>query len=386
MKKIQNINIKNKNVLVRSDLNTPISDGKVIDNFRIEKSLETIKYLIENEAKRIVVLSHLGQPENNDKKFSLKPVAIELTKLLKLNSPKNIKLEGLDGFQINNNIYLMENVRFQKGERDNNFDLAKKWAKLGDIFIFDGFASAHREESSTVGVTKILPSFAGLLVQKEIEHLDILIKKPKKPLCVILGGAKTQDKLPVIKNLFGIAQTFIVSGGTANTFLAAKDLSIGKSLYDENFKKDAIEIMNMILDDPVRDIFIPQDLIVSKSREKPINVKTVSQNQVGPDDYIVDIGPKTLEMIEPKILESKTVFWNGSIGVAEVKEFGYGTKKIAEIMASSEGKTIVAGGDTTAAVNKFGLLSEFDFVSTGGGAALEYLAGKRLPGLEALTN
>ncbi len=384
MRKIQQAQLRGKKVIVRCDFNVPIQNGKITEDFKIKESLPTIEFLIKNKAARIVLLAHLGQPDKKDSGFSLEPVAVQLSKLLRLKKPKKTKLVGLVAFQLNSDIFLMENVRFQKEERNNNSGLAKKWASLGQVFIFNGFASAHRDESSITGIAKILPSFAGFLVQKEVDKLTGLLKNPQKPFVLILGGKKTEDKLPVIKNLFGKINTFIVAGETANTFLAAKEISIGKSLYEQNLVGESVKIMKMLLDDPDKDIFIPQDMVVSETKDKPENARTVLRSEVAEDDFIVDIGPKTVKIIEPKIKTAKTIFWNGNLGVTEVEEFSKGSKEVAKIITQSNAESVLAGGNTVAAVDSFGLLDKFSFVSTGGGAALEFLAGKRLTALEAL--
>lgn len=387
MKKLQDLDVKNKKILLRVDFNVPINNGRVGEDFRIEAVKPTIDYLLKNGASQIILISHLGRPDGKfDKNLSLRPITQKLANILELNEVriKDIKSDGFPGFRISDNIILLENIRFYKEEEKSDRRFAKKLASLGNIFIFDAFGAAHRESASCTGVARILPEGAGLLVQKEIEELDKLLRDPEKPFCVILGGAKTEDKLPVIKNLYGKVQVFITGGGIANTFLAAKEFSIGKSVYAPNLKEEAHQVMQMILSEPGRDIFIPQDFVVSKSREKPIQMRTLSRAQVKPDDFIVDIGPETLKMIEPKIKEAETIFWNGTMGVAEVEDFSFGTKRIAKMIVDSKSKSVAAGGDTVAAINKFGLLRQFDFVSTGGGAALEYLAGKRLPALEVL--
>ncbi len=384
MRKIQQAKVKGKKVIVRCDFNVPIQNNKISEDFKIKESLPTIEFLIKNKAARIVLLAHLGQPDHQNSGFSLEPIAVQLAKLLKFKTPKKIKLQGLVAFQPNSDIFLMENVRFQKEERDNNNKLAKKWAGLGQVFIFDGFASAHRDEASTAGIAKILPSYAGFLVQKEVAKLTQLLLNPQKPFVLILGGKKTEDKLPVIKNLFGKIDTFVVAGETANTFLAAKDIPIGKSPYAQDLVGESIKITKMLLDEPSKDIFIPQDVVVSKAKDKPENARVVLRSEVGKDDFIVDIGPKTVKMIEPRITGAKTIFWNGNLGVTEVEEFAKGSKAVAKIIAKGDAESVLAGGNTVAAVDSFGLLDKFSFVSTGGGAALEFLAGKRLPALEAL--
>lgn len=354
MRKIQQAEIKGKKVIVRCDFNVPIQNNKITEDFKIKESLPTIEFLIKNKASRIVLLAHLGQPDHQDSGFSLESVAAQLAKLLKFKKPKKIKLQGLVAFQLNSDIFLMENVRFQKEERDNNSGLAKKWAALGQVFIFDGFASAHRDETSTVGIAKILPSWAGFLVQKEVAKLTGLLKNPKKPFVLILGGKKTKDKLPVVKNLFGKIDTFVVAGETANTFLAAKDMPIGKSAYAQNLVGESVKITKMLLDEPGKDIFIPQDVTVSKSKERLENAKVVLRSEVGKDDFIVDIGPKTVKMIEPRLAGAKTVFWNGTLGVCEVEDFAKGSREVAKIIARSGAESVLAGGNTVAAVDSFG--------------------------------
>jgi len=293
---------------------------------------------------------------------------------------------------------LLENIRFYPEEampagrqEENNPKFAQKLASLANspngeagLFVFDAFSSAHRNSASCTGIAKILSSAAGLLVQKEVNELTQLIINPEKPFVLVLGGAKIADKLPVIKNLYGKIDTLIVGGGIANNFLTARDIEIGKSICEEGLKKESAQIMTMLLDDPAKDIFIPQDVIVSQSREKAVKMRTILRSKVAKDDIIVDIGPKTIKMVEAKIKKAQTIFWNGTLGICEQPKFAKGTKLLAKSITDSQAKSILAGGDTVAAVDGFGLLDKFDFVSTGGGAALEFLAGKRLPVLEVL--
>jgi phosphoglycerate kinase len=385
MKIIQNADVKNKKVIVRVDFNVPVQNGKAQDVFRIEAAMPTIEYLIKENAKEIILISHLGRPDGKMKKeFSLEPVAEVLSQILKSSKILKTKIEDLDAFQITNKITLLENIRFYPEEESNNKEWAKKISKLGEIFIFDAFGAAHRDSVSCTGLAQFLPSYAGLLVQKEVVELTKLIQDPEKPFVLVLGGKKTADKLPVIKNLFGKVDQFIIGGGIANIFLAAKELNIGKSAFEPDLKKEAIEVMNMILDEPLKDIFIPQDVVVSKSAEKNEKMKTVEREEIQDNEIIVDIGEKTIEMIEPILKNAKTIFWNGSFGITEVSDFGKGTKKIAEIIAGCDAYKVLAGGDTVGAVNNFGLLNKFDFVSSGGGAALEFLAGRQLPALMCL--
>ncbi|HLC38519.1 MAG TPA: phosphoglycerate kinase [Patescibacteria group bacterium] len=386
MKTLQQVDVKNKKILMRVDFNVPIENGKVKEEFRLKADTPTIDYLINEGASQIILISHLGRPEGKVvPKYSLMPVAESFQKIIGAKGGiKKTEIDSFPAFEISPKITLLENIRFYPEEEASDPVFVKKLAQLGDIFVFDAFGAAHRESASCTGLAKIMPSFAGFLLLLELEKLNHLLVDPPKPFVLILGGAKIADKLPVMKNLFGKVDTFMVGGAIANTFLASKEISVGKSLIEPELKSEAAIISNMILDDPKKDIFIPQDVVVSKDTSKAKELRDIARNEVKNDDYIVDLGMKTIEMIQPKIAEAGTIFWNGSLGICEVPEFAKGTKLVAEMAIKSKAEKILAGGDTILAVNSAGFLNKFDFVSTGGGAALEFLAGKRLPAVEML--
>lgn len=400
MHKIQDIDVKNKNVLLRVDFNTPMKDGRIISDKRIREALPTIQYLIDNGVKSIQIITHLGKPARHasqqgvaggpkgsiNNKYSLSPIANRLAELLK--SDKKFD-KSADQYNITNTIFMRENLRFNAGEEKNEPEFAKELAEGMDIFCNDAFGTCHRAHASTVGVAELLPSYAGLLVQKEVEHLNKLLESKEKPFTVILGGAKIADKLPVVKNLISRADNFLVGGAISSTFLEARRHYLGKSLVEKDSFRDANIIFQEIMDEPDKNIFLPQDLKVSKSVEKPIESRIVETKDLlqpnSMEDFMaVDIGPKTIEEYCGIISKSKTLFWNGNMGVSEVEDFAEGTKKIAESIIESNVKAVIGGGDTVAAVEEFGITSDNIFLSTGGGATLEYLAGKVLPGLKVL--
>jgi phosphoglycerate kinase len=390
MKTVKDIDVKNKKVIIREDYNVPVKNGKVQESFRLEKSLPTIQYLLKNNAEQIILISHMGRPEGKKvHDLSLAPVAQKLAKLLKINfiSDGNINLSEdlkIKSFKIGDKITLLENIRFFPQEESDDVDFAKKLATLGDIFVFDGFGVAHRAAASTTGLAKILPTVAGFLIEEELNNLNKILHESQKPFVFILGGAKIEEKLPVIRNLYTKSDVFLVGGAVANTFLCAKNLEIGKSLVEPKMKRKAGTLMEMILNEIDKDIYIPQDIIVSEDTKKSKNVRRIERDEIQSQDFIVDVGQKTLEFFEQEIAKAGTILWNGTMGIAEINEFSNGTKKIAEAVVKSQAVTIVGGGDTVAAIEKWGMIDKFSFVSTGGGAMLEYLSGKSLPGIEIL--
>ena len=396
MNKIQGADIKNKKVLLRVDFNTPMKDGQIISDKRIREALPTIQYLLDNNAKSIKIITHLGKPKGKyNEKNSLWPIANRLVELLKSNKKFTATKEYYD---ISNpsttlgagKVIMMENLRFNAGEEKNDPKFVKELAEGMDIFCNDAFGTCHRAHASTVGVAEILPSYAGLLVQKEVEHLENLLKSKERPFTVILGGAKIADKLPVIKNLISRADNFLIGGAIASTFLAARRHYLGKSLVEKESFREANIIWQEIMDEPDKNIYLPLDLVMSKSAEKPVDVMTIDTKELlRPDiieDYMaVDIGPKTIEQYRDIINKSKTLFWNGNMGVSEVAEFAGGTEAIAKAIVSSDAKAVIGGGDTVAAIEDLDIKIDQDiFLSTGGGATLEFLAGKELPGLKVL--
>jgi len=387
MQIIQNADLKNKNVLLRLELNVPIEDGKILNDKRVREALPTIKFLIENGVAKITIIAHLGKPEGKvDKKYSLWPVANRLSELL--SSGKNY-ISSADEYPISDKILLLENLRFNPGEEENDSVFAKNLTKNQDIFINDAFGTCHRAHASTVGVTKFLPSYAGLLIQKEVENLTKLETAKEKSFTVILGGAKIADKLPIIKNLTSRAQNFLIGGAIASTFLVARRHYLGKSLIENDDFREANIIWQQIMDEPDRNIYLPVDLVISRSLEKAVDQKEIDVSVLLKPDAIeeymvVDIGSKTREKYAKVIEQSKTIFWNGNMGVSEVEEFSKGTEAIADAVASSPAFSVVGGGDTVGFLENAGLIDKVSFASTGGGATLEFISGQELPGLKVL--
>ncbi|HSR89450.1 MAG TPA: phosphoglycerate kinase [Candidatus Udaeobacter sp.] len=385
LKSIEQVkNLANKNVLVRADFNVPVKGGKVLDNYKIKKSLATIKFLMEKRAK-VILVSHLGRPSGIDRKLSLKPIADELGKFLQ----KNIKLLNVLDLKkaktqidslLPSSVVLLENIRFVKGEEANSDKLAKDLAGLADIFVLDGFGVAHRTAASVTGVAKHLPAYAGLLLKEEIDGLNRALKKPKKPFTVVLGGAKMETKIPVLKNLLKKANYILVGGGILNTYLWAKGHKIGGSLVDKKLKKEALRYCGK------RKVILPVDVIVGTKDgklAKAVDIKNI--NIKNKNLAIFDIGPKTIKLFSTYIKKSQTLIWNGAMGYFEQHPYQYGTYSIARLVASrSQGKAfgITGGGETIEVLKKLHLIADIDLASTGGGSMLEYLSGKKLPGLE----
>jgi phosphoglycerate kinase len=390
MKYIRNLkNIKNKKVLVRFDFNAPIGKDGVVDNkedWRIKAAFPTIEHLLEQGAK-IILISHLGRPEANkelrikNQEYSLRPVARRLKELL------NRKIKFIDdciGDKVKNEvekmqkreIILLENLRFYKEEKNNDKEFAKELASLADIYINDAFSVSHRAHASVSAITKFLPSYAGLLLEKEIKILSDAIHNPKKPATIIIGGAKAETKLPVIKFLIDKFDHILTGGVVANVILKAKGIDTGKSLLGNIDINEAKKI-----DLENKKLYMPFDVIVCNSKIKRAELSSVGK--IG-DDKILDIGPDTEELFSKIIADSKMIIWNGPMGKFENEKFSSGTKRIAEAIGKSKGYSIVGGGDTIMALDKFGYLGAADYICTGGGAMLEFLSGNNLPGIKAL--
>ena len=368
------------NVLIRSDLNVPINNGNVLDNFRIIKSVEYIQK-IENISKNVTFISHLGRPKGIESSLSLKPVADEMSKLLNRDVTfinENIYEEIENLFKTRNKeIFLLENLRFNEGEITNEIKFAKELAKPFDTFILDAFGASHREHASIVGIGKYLDSYQGPLMSKEIEELDKVLSKTKGTFTIILGGAKISDKLGLIKNLLPRVNNLLIGGGMCFTFLKALGHNIGNSLCDDELIISAKEILESA---DGKKIILPIDFGVTKSIDsnKRYNIALSDFR----DEHIgIDIGTQTVNKFQEILSKSKTIFWNGPMGIFEVDEFSYGTKEITKAIAEMKVYSIVGGGDSVNAINKFSSLDKFNHVSTGGGASLEYLEGKALPGV-----
>ena len=381
---LKDVDLKNKKVIVRVDFNVPIKDGKVTSFARIESAVPTIKYILENSGIP-VLLSHLGRPVEGeyDSKFSLEPVAKALEDTIK--QPVRFVKDWLNGVDAKvGDIVICDNVRFNKGEKKSDDELSKKIASIGDVFVMDAFATAHRAQASTYGVAKYIPvACAGLLLMNEISALEKALKSPKKPLVAIVGGSKVSTKLSVLHNLLDKVETLIVGGGIANTFIKAKGYPVGKSLYEEDLVSEAQDILKKAQEKGV-DVPIPVDVRVAKSFDEEAQAVIKSVADVADDDMILDIGPKSEENIAKLINSSSTILWNGPLGVFEFDNFSEGTKALSLAIVNSGAFSVAGGGDTIAAIEKFGIKDKISYISTAGGAFLEFLEGKKLPAVEIL--
>jgi triosephosphate isomerase (TIM) len=379
---LDQLELAGKTVLLRTDYNVPIKDGVVHDDFRIRASLPTIQYLLDKQC-RIIIVSHLGRPDGKVvEEFSLRPAAKRLTDLLrkKISFVKTIAAAKGQTDQI----CMLENLRFDPREEANDPTLAKELAELADVYVDDAFAVVHRAHASTVGVPKLLPSAAGLLVQQEVDALSSVLNKPEEPFLAVIGGAKVSDKIDLIEQLISKANALFVGGAMANTFLASQGIAIGASRYEPEELAEAKRLLAKARKNNVR-VILPSDVVVTEKVEAGSESKTINLSDLGPTDIIADIGPKSLKVALDVIKSGGTVLWNGPLGVDEIPEFAKGTLKLARGIIASKAYSVIGGGDTADVLDKAGLHKKFSFVSTGGGAALELLAGKELPGLAALS-
>lgn len=388
-KTIEDLDAHGKRVLLRCDFNVPLdASGNILNTKRMDSSLETIRYLMKNGAKLIIV-SHLGRPKGVVKQeSSLKPVADYLSQALNT-SVKFIKDDIRNGVPKdvavlkNGDIALLENIRFYREEEQNNIEFSKKLAHLADVYVNDAFGTAHRAHASTCGVAKFLPSACGFLMKKEIDVLSSLMREPNRPFVAVLGGAKVSDKIGVIKNLLRKVDTIIVAGGMAYTFLNALGYSVGNSILEADKINLAKDIMAKAKERNVR-VVLPVDNVVGESFASDTNTKVVSSDSI-PDGFMgLDIGPQTARLFAEAIGEAKTVFWNGPVGVFEWEPFREGTFSVAKAIAQSDAISVVGGGDSVAAIEMLGFADKMTHISTGGGASLEFLEGKELPGIAAL--
>jgi phosphoglycerate kinase len=395
---IRDLNLTDHRVLMRVDFNVPLEDGRVIDDTRIRETLPTIEYALRRGA-RVVLVSHLGRPKGKpNPKMSLKPVAERLRMLLdkELNPDENVgfcpecvgpEAQEMAGQLEKGQTLLLENLRFHPEEEANDEKFSKQLASLADFYVNDAFGSAHRAHASTVGVTKFVKkSAAGLLMEKELEYLGKVLKKPERPFIAILGGAKVSDKIGVIRNLLDKVDTLIIGGGMAYTFLKAQGEPIGKSLVEE----DKLDLARQLLQEAKSHkmkFLLPVDHVVSDKIAVSATAQTVGSGQIPANLMALDIGPKTVAIFTDAITGARTIVWNGPMGVFEVASFAKGTFKIAHAVADNAGATsIVGGGDSVSAVHAAGVADKITHISTGGGASLEFLEGKKLPGVEALTD
>lgn len=389
MKTLKELDLRNKKVIIRCDLNVPIKNGVITDDNRIVESLPTIKYVLEQNAK-VIIMSHLGRVEKEEdkKEASLKPVADKLSAYLNVNvtfTPKTRDLEEEINKLDFGQVLVIENTRFEDVpnnlESGNDKDLGAYWASLGDIFINDAFGTAHRAHASNVGIaTNIEEKGIGFLVEKELEVLNDAIQNPKRPFTVILGGAKIKDKIGVIENLVNIADNILICGGMVYTFLKALGYNIGSSILDEN----NIEFCKKIYEEHKDKIILPIDVVCAKEfkNESPRNIRKINEIQDGENG--MDTGPESLAKMKEILEQSKLVIWNGPCGVMEFENFAVGTKEILEILKNIDAEVIIGGGDSGAAAIQFGYKDAFTRISTGGGATLTLLEGKALPGIECM--
>ena len=389
-KTIEDIDVTNKKVLVRVDYNVPLDDNlNVVDDTRIRLSLPTINYLIEKNAK-IILMSHLGRPKGvAEAKFKLDPAAKRLGELLdkkvkkfdSIYSPE-IK-EYIDNEMDYSEIVMLENLRFDPGEKANDDEFSKSLASLADVYVDDAFGAAHRAHASVAGVTKYLPAVAGFLMKKEIEVLTSLLESPQRPFLTILGGSKVSDKIQVIRNLLGKVDSLILGGGMTYTFLKAQGYEIGKSICEDDQIDFAREMLTLAKKDNVK-LILPVDIVAAKEFDSNSDKRLVSIQSIPADWMGMDIGDRSIELFKTEIATAKTIFWNGPVGVFEWSNFENGTRNIANAIAGSQAVTVAGGGDTLAALKKYDLSSKFTHVSSGGGAAMELLEGKELPGVSSL--
>ncbi len=389
-KTIKDISVKDKKVIVRCDFNVPLKDGKITDDTRIKAALPTIEYLKEQGA-AVILMSHLGRPDGQAKsEYTLEPVSKRLSELLgtdvifaKSDVVVDNNVKGQAEKLKFGQIMLLENVRFRKEETKNGADFAKELASLADIFVNDAFGTAHRAHASTAGVADYLPAVSGFLIEKEVEFLGNAVENPARPFVAIMGGAKVGDKISVIRNLLNKVDTLIIGGGMAYTFYKSMGLDIGTSILDKDSVGLAFDLLKEADDKNVK-MLIPVDVVCGREFKNDTETVVCKRDEIPSDMMGLDIGPETISLYKEEISKAKTIVWNGPMGVFEMENFAKGTFEIASAMADSEAITVIGGGDSAAAVTQFGLESKMTHISTGGGASLEFLEGKTLPGVAVL--
>jgi phosphoglycerate kinase len=382
---VRDLDVGGKRVLVRVDFNVPVKDGRVTDDTRIRRALPTIRYLL-SEGARPILISHLGRPKGEpDPKYAMDPVAARLRELL--GEPVE-KLDGAVGPEVEEaladwdgkGVVLLENSRFNAGETKNDPELADQLAALADLYVDDAFGAAHRAHATTVGVAERLPAAAGLLLEEEIDYLDTVLEDPERPFVAILGGAKVSDKLGVIESLLGTADSLLVGGAMCFTFFKAQGYEIGDSLVEDDYLEEARRLMG----EADERLILPVDVVVAEAMEEGADFETVPVDSIPSGKMGLDIGPETVDLFEKHVSGASTIFWNGPMGVFEIDDFARGTEGVARAVAGGEATSVVGGGDSVAAVNKLGLEDRMSHISTGGGASLEYVEGKELPGVAVL--
>jgi phosphoglycerate kinase len=382
---VRDLDLRDKRVLVRVDFNVPVKDGEVTDDTRIRRALPTIRYLLE-EGARPILISHLGRPKGEpDPKYAMDPVAARLKELL---GEPVVKLEAAVGPEVEEalddwdgrGVVLLENSRFYPGETKNDPGFADQLAALADLYVNDAFGAAHRAHATTVGVAQRLPAAAGLLMEEEIDYLDKVLEDPERPFVAILGGAKVSDKLGVIRSLLETADSLLIGGAMGFTFFKAQGYEIGNSLVEEDYLNEAKRLMEEAGDRLV----LPVDVVVAEAMEEGAESETVAVDGIPSGKMGLDIGLETVALFEGHISGASTIFWNGPMGVFEIDAFAKGTEGVARAIAESGATSVVGGGDSVAAINKLGLEDRMSHISTGGGASLEYVEGKELPGIAVL--
>ncbi len=388
-KTVRDIDLKGKRVLVRVDFNVPIKEGKVSDDTRVRAAIPTLKYILDQKPRYIALMSHLGRPKDApDPQYSLKPVLPVLSDLLGVNAafaddcvgePAKTAAAALP----EGGVLLLENTRFHVEEKKNNEAFAAQLAELGDVYVNDAFGSAHRAHASTEGVARLLPAVAGFLMEKELNYLASAIANPQRPFVAILGGAKVSDKIGVIESLLGKCDSLLIGGGMANTFFKAQGYAMGDSLVED----DVLDTARQLMANSGGKLVLPGEVVIADAFDNGANTRVIKPEEGTPPGWrILDIGPNAVEAFRAVLRDAKTIVWNGPMGVFEMDNFAKGTYQIAEVLAESSATTIIGGGDSVAAVQKAGLADRMSHISTGGGASLELLEGKQLPGVVALND
>ena len=389
-KSVRDIELNGKRVFVRVDFNVPLEDGKITDDKRIRATLPMINFLIEKGAK-VILASHMGRPKGEVvESMRLTPAAERLSELL---GKKVVKADDSVGETVkaqiaelnNGDVLLLENVRFHAGEEKNDPELAKQFAELADVFVNDAFGAAHRAHASTEGIAHLLPAVSGLLMEKELDVLGKAISNPERPFTAIIGGSKVKDKIDVIDNLLNIADNVIIGGGLSYTFMKAQGYEVGQSLLDESKLDVALGFIEKAKK-LGKNFYLPVDIVISDDFSANANTKIVEVGDIPADWEGIDIGPKTREIYADVVKNSKLVVWNGPMGIFEIEPFSHGTRAVAEACATTSAYTVIGGGDSAAAAEKFKLADKMDHISTGGGASLEFMEGKVLPGVVALND
>jgi phosphoglycerate kinase len=382
---VRDLDLRGKRVLVRVDFNVPVKDARVTDDTRIRRALPTIRHII-SEGGRPILISHLGRPKGEpDQAYAMDPVASKLEELL---GEPVLKLDAAVGPEVEEalenwdgrGVVLLENSRFYPGETKNDPAFSEQLATLADLYVDDAFGAAHRAHATTVGVAERLPAAAGLLLEEEVDYLDGVLEDSERPFVAILGGAKVSDKLGVIESLLDVADTLLIGGAMCFTFFKAQGYEVGDSLVEDEYLEEAKRLM----DEAVNKLVLPVDVVVADRMAEDAEVETVEVDEIPPDKMGLDIGPRTVGLFEEHISGAKTIFWNGPMGVFEIDAFAAGTEGVARAVAETGATSVIGGGDSVAAVRKLALEDEMSHISTGGGASLEYVEGKELPGVAVL--